>query len=221
MGVTLYHFPPSGPSRGALLAAKAVGLDVDVEIINLFKKEQFNEDFIKINPQHTVPTLVDGDFVVSDSHAIGPYLASAYGKDASFYPKDPKQKAVVDQRLYFDCGTLYPRIRAICFPVLFLGEDTILDEHKQPLEEALGFLDVFLEGNNFVTGDKLTVADCCLVASVSSIVAVGWDISAYNNVKNWVARCALAIPGYSEANQAGADEFGKLVRSKLAPGQLP
>lgn len=46
----------------------------------------------------------------------------------------------------------------------------ILDEHKTALEEALGFLDVFLEGNDFVAGNNLTVADCSLVASVSSIV---------------------------------------------------
>ncbi|XP_018568551.1 glutathione S-transferase 1 [Anoplophora glabripennis] len=220
MGLILYHFPPSGPSRGALLAAKAIGADVDVQIVNLFKKEQLKEDFVKINPQHTVPTLVDGDVSIWDSHAIGTYLATTYGKDETLYPKDPKQRALIDQRLYFDCGTLYPRIRAICFPVLFLGEDQIYDEHKAPLEEALGFLDVFLEGNEFVTGNKLTVADCSLVASTSSIAAIGWDLSPYSNVAAWVARCSLAIPGYAEFNQTGADEFGKLVRSKLAPGQL-
>lgn len=114
MGVTLYHFPPSAPSRGGLLAARAAGVDVDVQIVNLFAKEQLQESFVKINPQHTVPTLVDGDFVVWDSHVIGPYLVSTYGKDDSLYPKDPQKKAIVDQRLYFDCGTLYPRIRAIC-----------------------------------------------------------------------------------------------------------
>lgn len=114
MGLTLYHFPPSGPSRAALLAAKAVGVDVDVQIVNLFAKEQLQENFVKINPQHTVPTLVDGDFIVWDSHVIGPYLATTYGKNDGLYPKDPQKRALVDQRLYFDCGTLYPRIRAIC-----------------------------------------------------------------------------------------------------------
>ncbi|KAJ8949005.1 hypothetical protein NQ314_008306 [Rhamnusium bicolor] len=164
MGITLYHFPPSGPSRGALLSAKSVGIDVDVQIIDLFKNEQLKEDFIKVNPQHTVPTLVDGDLSIWDSHAIAAYLATAYGKDDSLYPKDPKRRAVIDQRLNFDCGTLYPRIRAIC--------------------------------------------------------AVGWDITPYANVAAWVSRCSLAIPGYAEANQVGADAFGKAVRSKLAPGQL-
>ncbi|KAL1513681.1 hypothetical protein ABEB36_003058 [Hypothenemus hampei] len=221
MVITLYHFPISGPSRAALLAAKALDVNIDVQIVDLFKKEQFKEDFLKINPQHTVPTLTDGDFTIWDSHAIGPYLATVYGNDPNFYPSNPKEKALVDQRLYFDCGTLYPRIRAICFPILYLGEDQILDELKQPLEEALGFLDVFLDSNKFVTGDHLTVADCSLVASVSSIVAVGWDVTPYANVNNWITRCALTIPDYEEANQAGANQFGKAVRSKLASGQLP
>ncbi|KAJ8970727.1 hypothetical protein NQ317_017385 [Molorchus minor] len=220
MGVTLYHYPISAPSRGALLAAKVVGVDVDVQIVDLFKKEQLKAEFIKINPQHTVPTLVDGDVVIWDSHAIAAYLASTYAKDKSLYPSDPKERAVIDQRLYFDCGTLHPRIRTICFPVLFRGEDQIYDEHKTPLEEALGFLDVFLEGNDFVAGNKLTIADCSLVATISGIAAVGWNISPYANVSAWVSRCSLAIPGYAEANQEGAEAFGKAVRSKLAPGQL-
>lgn len=114
MGLTLYHFPPSGPSRAALLVAKALGLDVDVQEFDLFKKEHLNDDFIKINPQHTVPTITDGDFTLWDSHAIATYLATVYGKNPDFYPVDPKRRAVVDQRLNFDCGTLYPRIRAIC-----------------------------------------------------------------------------------------------------------
>lgn len=49
MGLTLYHFPPSAPSRGALLAAKAVGVEVDVQIVDLFAKEQLSESFIKVS----------------------------------------------------------------------------------------------------------------------------------------------------------------------------
>lgn len=49
--------------------------------------------------------------------------------------------------------------------------------------------------------------------------AVGWNVSPYTNVAGWLARCALAIPGYEE-NLAGAEQFGKAVKSKLAPGQI-
>lgn len=36
------------------------------------------------------------------------YLVQQYGKDDSLFPKDPKKQALVNQRLYFDVGTLYP-----------------------------------------------------------------------------------------------------------------
>lgn len=61
-----------------------------------------------------MPTLVEGDFVLWESRAIASYLVSTYGKDDSLYPKDIKARSIVDQRLHFDIGTLYPRIRAIC-----------------------------------------------------------------------------------------------------------
>jgi glutathione S-transferase len=43
------------------------------------------------------------------SRAIIGYLVEQYAKDDSLYPKDPKKRAVVNHRLYFDSSTLYQR----------------------------------------------------------------------------------------------------------------
>lgn len=64
----------------------------------------------KINPQHTIPTLVDGDFVIWDSHAITAYLVEKYATDDSLYPKDLIKRTLVNQRLHFDSGILFPRV---------------------------------------------------------------------------------------------------------------
>lgn len=83
--------------------------------MNLFQKEQLHGNFTQVNPQHTVPTIDDNGFILWESRAIGAYLAdSRHPNGHSLYPKDIKQRAIIDQRLQFDCGTLYPRIRAIC-----------------------------------------------------------------------------------------------------------
>lgn len=66
-----------------------------------------------MNPQHTVPTLDDDGFYIWDSHAISTYLVGKYGKDDSLYPRDLHKRAIIDQRLHFDSGILFPRLGAI------------------------------------------------------------------------------------------------------------
>lgn len=116
----LYHCPVSGPSRGALLAVRALNLPAQIEIIDLFQKEQLNPDFVKKNPQHCVPTLEDDGFILWESRAISSYLVDKYGKTDKLYPKDLKRRALVDQRLYFDASNLYVKIRNICVSIFIL-----------------------------------------------------------------------------------------------------
>lgn len=64
---------------------------------------------VQLNPQHCIPTLDDNELVLWESRVILTYLASTYGKDDALYPKDIRTRAMVDQRLHFDLGTLYCR----------------------------------------------------------------------------------------------------------------
>jgi hypothetical protein len=66
---------------------------------------------LQLNPQHNIPVIVDGDFVMNESRAMAAYLVNAYGKNNDkLYPIDPKVRAVIDQRLNFDIGTFLKAI---------------------------------------------------------------------------------------------------------------
>uniref|UniRef100_A0A6P4DTV0 Glutathione S-transferase D7-like n=1 Tax=Drosophila rhopaloa TaxID=1041015 RepID=A0A6P4DTV0_DRORH len=67
-------------------------------------------DFVAMNPQHCVPTMNDEGLVLWESRAILSYLVAAYGKSDELYPTDIRVRALVDQRLHFDLGTLYMRL---------------------------------------------------------------------------------------------------------------
>lgn len=85
-----------------------------LRIIDLFSKEQLKEEFVKINPRHTLPTLDDNGFILTESRAIAIYLVEKYFPDGhSLYPKDIKQRARIHELLLFDSSTLYPPIRTI------------------------------------------------------------------------------------------------------------
>lgn len=100
--LTLYFTPGSPPARAVLLLIRYLGVDVEVKSLDFGKKEQLSEEFIKLNPLHEVPTIVDGDFVLTESRAILQYLVNSRKPGSDLYPTDPKARARVDQRLCYD-----------------------------------------------------------------------------------------------------------------------
>ena len=108
MAIDLYYDPISAPCRAVILTAKMVGVELNLKIVSLLAQEQMKPEFIKINPQHTVPVIDDSGFILTESRAICAYLINKYAKNDKLYPKSAKERSVVDQRLYFDLGVFYP-----------------------------------------------------------------------------------------------------------------
>nr|ANS53388.1 glutathione-S-transferase delta class 1 [Sitophilus oryzae] len=212
MTIDFYYLPGSAPCRSVLLTAKVLGLDLNLKLTNLQAGEHLTPEFLKINPQHTIPTINDNGFSLWESRAICTYLVNACGKDDSLYPKEPRARALVDQRLYFDIGTLYARFADYYYPSLFQG----LPKEPSKLEridEGMKFLDGFLEGQTYVAGKNLTVADLAILASISTFEVVEYDLSPYKNIGKWYANLKSTIPGYKEANEDGCIAFKELIDS--------
>ncbi|KAJ8924954.1 hypothetical protein NQ315_001119 [Exocentrus adspersus] len=136
MAPILYGIEASPPVRACFITIEALGIDVKYKEVNLLEGEHLKPEFLKINPLHTVPTLQDGDFSICDSHVITAYLVGKYGKDDSLYPKDLQRRAVVDQRMYFEAGILFNRLRAVTFPIVFEGVKVVKEDAAAGLEEA-------------------------------------------------------------------------------------
>lgn len=121
-------------------------------------------------------------------------------------------------------------------PVLFEGVKNISQAKRDVLNAAFGFLETFLNGNKYVAGDNVTIADLSIYASIATIVvrwmcyrimlrtcnwrqwlsfqqAAGADLTKYPNIQRWYASCA-SLPG-AEENAAGAKIFGDRVISLL------
>jgi len=212
--VDIYYDIVSAPCRAVLLTAEAMGLKINKKVVDLMKGEQHKPEFLAINPQHCVPTLKDDDLILWESRPICTYLVSQYGKNDSLYPKDPKKRAEVDRFLYFDMGTLYTRWGKFMYPPLFGGATP---DHSllEPVREACGWMDNWLQGKNYFTGSNYTVADLSLIASVSTMIEAGFDISQWKNLSAWVERCRNNLPGYEEANHIGAAKIGGFAKPKL------
>lgn len=168
-------------------------------------------EFVKINPQHTVPTIDDNGFILWESVAIAQYLAETYAPESSLYPRDPKIRAIVNQRLQFYLGTMLPRMRQVTHPIFLEGLQEIPETKRKSLYEAFGFLEEFLHGNDWIAGDHVTLADLACLALVTTIVSFGADIGNFKDLSAWLERCKQ-LPGYGE-NMEGVKLFTDFFKS--------
>ncbi|XP_052865862.1 glutathione S-transferase 1 isoform X3 [Anopheles cruzii] len=203
-----YYLPGSAPCRAVQMTAAAVGVELNLKLTNLMAGEHLKPEFLKINPQHCIPTLVDNGFALWESRAISTYLAEKYAKNDSLYPKDPKKRAVVNQRLFFDMGTLYQRFADYYYPQVF-AKQPANPENEKKMQDAVDFLNIFLEGHKYVAGgDHLTIADLSILATISTYDVAGFDLAKYPHVKSWYDNIRKEAPG-AAINEAGLAEFKK------------
>ena len=88
--LTLYHNGPSTCSQKVRLILGLKGLEYESKLIDLIQGEQHDPEYVKLNPNHVVPTLVTSDSVLIESSLIIEYLEDAY-PEISAKPKDPEQ----------------------------------------------------------------------------------------------------------------------------------
>ncbi|KAF7265323.1 hypothetical protein GWI33_021307 [Rhynchophorus ferrugineus] len=212
MAPKLFYNECSPPCRAVLMVAKAIGLELELEEKD--HEELKTEEMLQINPQHTIPVLIDSDedFTIWDSHAIAGYLVEKYGEDNSLYPKDDiKKRALINQRLFFDDGILFERIKAALYPLKLGTSDQVPEDAADGLIEALGFLESFMGDDPWFGGDDISIADLALLASVSTIeVFFPLEEDRFPKLIDWLNR-GKELPYFEECNRKGLDATKDLL----------
>jgi glutathione S-transferase len=180
-----------------MLFAAESGIPLDMQVVDLFTGEHVQPPYAALNPNKLVPTLEDGDFVLTENSAILKYLADKI--DSPAYPKDLKQRARVNERMDWTSTQLCTDlVYALVYPQIF-------DAHKRRSDEAqaatlergklraqawLEVLDKNVLGtaNPYLCGNAITIADYHAASYVALAEVIGSDLSAYPNVKKWLGR---------------------------------
>ena len=103
-GITLYHSPASRAFT-AYWMLEELGAPFAVKTVDIRKGEQKQAAYLKLNPAGKVPTLTDGEVVVSENPAIAIYLADRYGY-GTLAPRidDPDRGPYLKWMVYLDRG---------------------------------------------------------------------------------------------------------------------
>ncbi|KAH8245864.1 hypothetical protein KR038_006368 [Drosophila bunnanda] len=204
----LYYDDRSPPVRSCLMLIKLLDIDVELRFVDLFKGQQFQKDFLALNPQHSVPTLVHGDLVLTDSHVILIHLAEKFDEDGSLWPKEYVQRMKVLNLLLFECSFLFRRDSDFMSAIVRQGFVHVdVAHHERKLTEAYGIMERYLEKSNYMAGEQvrelrggavqsslefhllllrfqLTLADLSLVTTLSTVNLM-FPLTRFPRLQRW------------------------------------
>nr|AWX68888.1 glutathione S-transferase epsilon 2 [Heortia vitessoides] len=220
MVLTLYKKDTSPPCRSVFMTLHALKIPDNVKFIDVFLPagEHLTEEYLRMNPQHTIPLLKDNDFLIWDSHAICGYLVSKYGQNDSLYPSEPKKRAVIDQRLHFDSGVLFATLRTTVEPLLYSSDTTFKPENLEKLKNAYGFMEKFLT-SKWLAGEDVTLADICCVSTISSMNEIlPIEEQQFPKLTAWLTQCSEQ-DFFKKGNAPNILQFREMIKNKLAEKQ--
>jgi glutathione S-transferase len=145
-------------------------LDLDYERIDagLHFGRNTEPEYLAMNPNARVPTMVDGDYVLWESNSVMRYLCMAYGKGTAIYPAEPKRRAAVDRWLDWTLSTVQPVDRPVFWALVRTppAERDMAKIQKDADAEALVWriADHHLSTRRFIEGEDFTIADIALGA---------------------------------------------------------
>lgn len=87
----LHHNFASTCSQKVRLVLAEKGLEYESHMVDLIAGEQHDPEYVKLNPNHVVPTLVHDGHVLIESTMINEYLDDAF-PDPSMRPDDPVKR---------------------------------------------------------------------------------------------------------------------------------
>ena len=159
-------------------------------------------DYLAMNPNGRVPTLVEGDFVLWESNSIMRYLVLSDGKGSPIYPQAPKARASVDRWLDWTLSTLQPVDRPVFWALVRtpVEKRDMVAIQKDADAEAVQWriVDAQLASRRFIEGDDFTIADIALGAYARRWFGVeGISKPKLANLERWFAQFA-SRPGFQK-----------------------
>ena len=176
-------------------------LGIPFEHIPMEMKDLKSPDYLAINPNGKVPTLVEGEFKLFESMAINLYLAKRFNKEG-FWPAGAEDQALCYQWSFWGMTEVEKSLLTILIDMFMTAPDKrkpeAVAEAQKALPKPFGVLDGALKGRDYLLGSGFTVADLNLASICSWARPIKYDFGPFPNVGGWLDRC-LSRPSYKAA----------------------
>jgi GST-like protein len=209
--IDLYYWPTPNGKKVTIFLEEA-GVPYRLVPLDIGRGDQFAPDFLRLNPNHRMPALVDHEPLgggepigVFESGAILFYLAEKTGR---FWPQEPRLKYEVVQWVIWQMANQGPKFGE-CGHFRRLGDKQGDQSYANrrfgdEANRLYGVMNNRLWDRPYLAGDAYTIADMIAYPWASLWQALGQDIAEFRHVGRWLAALE-ARPGVQRGMAVGRD----------------
>ena len=206
--ITLHGYFRSSSTHRCRIVLNLKDLAYETKAVNLRAREQEAESFAELNPQQSVPVLVDGDAVVTQSLAIIEWLEERYPAPA-LMPSDPDLRATVRSASQLFACDIQPlhnlRVLNHLRSKFDVSEDDVRDWCRHWIGSGLAAYERLIGKHGaqgrYSFGDAPGMADACLAAQLVAAERFELDLSDFPQVER-ISRNFSAHPAFVAAEPA-------------------
>jgi glutathione S-transferase len=189
--ITLYGVPGSRAYR-TIWMLEELGLSYENVPTHFATGDTHKPEYLKLNPNGHIPTLVDDGVTYWESMAINLYLARKY--DKGLQPKSLEDDSHSIQWSVWAMTEVENPLIDVLMHRMFLPEaqrdPKLAEAAEAKLQAPFAVLDAQLAGRKNVLGDHFTVADVNLASVLSWANLVGVSFANFPNLGRWLGECS-------------------------------
>src|SRR5271166_3059153 len=187
------HYWPTPNGKKVTILLEECGAPYTIVPVYIGRSDQFTPEFLKMNPNHRMPVLVDRDpadggepIVVFESGAIMMYIAEKLGK---FWPQDTRSKYDVTQWLIWQMANQGPKLGE-CGHFRRAGPEAgdltyAIRRFADEANRLYGVMNNRLYDRRYLAGDEYTIADMISYPWTVNAEAQGQDLNEFKYFKRW------------------------------------
>ena len=174
------YYSPGACSQAAHIILHEAGLEHSSEAVDLrTKRTASGRDYWAVNPKGSVPAIeLDSGEVLTENGAVLQYIGDKAGDEALLPSSGLPRYRVIEWLAYLG-SDVHKSFGPLFNPA---SSDEIKSAARDMVEKKLDFIEKSLGGRDYLTGDKMSVADPYLFAMLGWTGMFGIDLSRWPNL---------------------------------------
>jgi len=201
--VVLYDYWRSSASYRVRIALNLAGIPYETIAVDLLAGSHKSPEYLAINPQGLVPTLIIDERTLTQSLAIVEYIAESHS-GCGLLPESPTERQRVRALSYAVAMEIHPicNMHVAAHVVDLLGKPEAREEWMRHfILDGLRKVNAMLSENpsQFCCGERPTMADLCLIPQIYNARRWGLNLDALRRITEVDVRCA-ALAAFQQAH---------------------